>query len=148
MATLNFDATQVEPSAAKEPLPAGRYLAAIQASTMKPTKTGVGQYLELEYQVLDGPAKGRRLWSRHNLVHPNEQTVLIARGELSAICRAVQVLAPRDSAELHDKPLLLTVIRRKRDTGELSNEVTAWGAREAMPSAAQSGPTTPAWMRR
>jgi hypothetical protein len=32
MATLNFDATQVEPSAGRDPLPAGKYVAAIMAS--------------------------------------------------------------------------------------------------------------------
>ena len=31
---------------------------------MKPTKNGTGQYLECEYQVLDGEHKGRKLFPR------------------------------------------------------------------------------------
>ena len=38
MANLNgFDANQVEPTASFDPIPAGKYLAAITESEMKPT---------------------------------------------------------------------------------------------------------------
>lgn len=156
MATLNFDANQVEPSAGREPLPAGKYLVAIVASQMKPTKNGAGQYLEIEYQVLDGEAKGRKAWSRHNLHHPNQQTVQIARGELSAICRAVGVMQPKDSAELHNLPLTITVkVKARDDNGEPTNEVTAWAKKDAASGAPQqvgasgaSTPSTPPWLRR
>ena len=45
MATLNFDANQVEPTSGKDPIPAGKYVASISASEMKPTKNGNGQYV-------------------------------------------------------------------------------------------------------
>ncbi len=156
MATLNFDATQVEPSSGKDPLPAGKYLAAIVASQMKPTKNGAGQYLELEYQVLEGEHKGRKAWSRHNLHHTNQQTVQIARGELSAICRAIAVMTPKDSAELHNLPLTITVkVKPRDDNGEPTNEVMAWARKDAVTGVPQqvgaSGsttPSTPPWLRR
>ncbi|GDY13124.1 hypothetical protein LBMAG53_20020 [Planctomycetota bacterium] len=160
MAILNFDASTVEPSAGKDPLPAGKYVAAISASEMKPTKSGTGQYLEIEYQVVDGEYKGRKVWSRHNLQHPNATAVQIARGELSAICRAVGVMAPKDSAELHNLPLTVTVkVQKRQDNGELANEVTAWAKKEAAsgapqqhsggsPAAASGAPATPPWLRR
>ena len=154
MATLNFDANQVEPSSGKDPIPAGKYAAAISASEMKPTKNGSGQYLELEYQVLDGEHKGRKVWSRHNLQHPNVQTVQIARGELSSICRAVGVMAPKDSAELHNLPMTVTVKLKKRDdNGEMTNEVTAWAKKDAAAGVPQQagavgGAATPPWLRK
>ncbi len=152
MATLSFDASQVEPSFGKDPLPAGSYVAAITASQMKPTKNGAGQFLELEYQVLDGPSRNRKLWSRHNLQHTNAQAVQIARGELSAICRAVGVLTPKDSAELHNLPLTITVRCKKRqDTGELANEIAGWAKKEGTgttPTQPGQAPTIPSWMRR
>ena len=104
MATLNFDANQVEPSAGRDPVPAGKYVAAIVESELKPTKSGNGQFLECCYQILEGEHKGRKLWSRHTLHHSSAQTVQIARGELSAICRAVGIMTPKDSAELHNLP--------------------------------------------
>src|SRR5262245_3054907 len=101
--TLNgFNANDVDPNFAFEAIPAGKYLAVITESEMKPTKAGVGQYLQFTFQVLEGEYKGRLVWSRLNLDNPNATTVKIARAELSAICRAIGVPAPKDSAELHN----------------------------------------------
>lgn len=152
MADLNgFDATNVEPNAGFDPIPAGKYLAAITASEMKPTKNGKGEYLELEMEVLEGPFKGRKLWDRLTLRHPNEKTVQIAKGTLSSICRAVGVMAPRDSVELHNLPLVASVGCKKReDNGEITNTVKGYakrdGAAPARPAPAATG-SAPPWKR-
>jgi hypothetical protein len=53
MANLNgFNANQVEPATDFEPIPAGKYVAVVTASEMKPTKNGNGSYLELTFQVI------------------------------------------------------------------------------------------------
>ena len=150
MANLRgFDATQVEPSTTFDPIPAGKYLAAIIESNMKPTKSGKGQYLELTFQILEGDFKGRKVWARLNLDNPNAQTVKIARGELSAICRAVGVMAPNDSTDLHNLPVVIGVRCKKRqDTGEITNEVRGFAKREAASGKPQQAQTdTPPWMR-
>ena len=150
MANLRgFDATQVEPSTTFDPIPAGKYLAAIIESNMKPTKSGKGQYLELTFQILEGDFKGRKVWARLNLDNPNAQTVKIARGELSAICRAVGVMAPNDSTDLHNLPVIIGVRCKKRqDTGEITNEVRGFAKREAASGKPQQAQTdTPPWMR-
>ena len=55
MANLNgFDAREVEPQAAFEPIPADKYLVVISASEMKTTKAGDGSYLELTFQIIEG----------------------------------------------------------------------------------------------
>ena len=129
MATLNnFDANQVDPSVALDPLPAGKYLAVISESELKPTKTGGGKYLQLTFQIIDGEFKGRLVWARLNLENKSEMTVKIARGELSAICRAVGVMAPKDSVELHNIPLEINVGLKKRDdNGEFTNVIKGYG---------------------
>ena len=144
-----FDANQVEPSTVFDPIPAGKYLAAIIESSMKPTKSGKGQYLELTFQILEGDFKGRKVWARLNLDNPNAQTVKIARGELSAICRAVGVMAPNDSTDLHNLPVIIGVRCKKRqDTGEITNEVRGFAKREAASGKPQQAQTdTPPWMR-
>lgn len=150
MTTLNFDANQVDPHVGFEPIPNGKYLAIITASEMKPTKNGAGRLLQCEYQIIDGPYKGRKLWSRHNLEHANAQTVAIARSELSAICRAVGVMTPRDSAELHNLPLTITVkVKAREDNGEPSNEISGWAKKEsAQGKPVQATTSTPPWARR
>ena len=136
MANLNgFNAATVEPSQDFDPIPAGKYLAVITDSERKPTKSGTGQYLQLSLQILEGPYKGRYVWARLNLHNPNPTTVQIARQELSAICRAVGVMQPTDSVELHNIPLIITVkLKKREDTGELTNEVRSYAKREAAAS--------------
>ncbi len=157
MANLaGFDANRVEPSTDYDPLPAGKYLAVITDSEMKPTKAGTGSYLQLTFEIIDGPHKGRKVWARLNLVNNNETTVKIAQAELSALCRAVGVLAPNDSVELHNLPLVVTVKCKKRtDTDEISNEVKGYAKKEtpqpqppatpALPAPSANG--TPPWRR-
>lgn len=151
MAHLNgFNANQVEPQDF-EPIPAGKYLATITESEMKPTKDGKGQYLQLTFQVLDGPAKGRCVWARLNLQNANPVTVQIAKQELSAICRAVGVMTPSDSVELHNIPLVITIkLKKRQDTGEMTNEVKGYAKREAAATSgqpAQATNPTPPWRR-
>jgi hypothetical protein len=136
----NFDANEVDPSVALEPIPAGRYAAVITDSEFKPTKSGAGRYLQFTLQILDGEHKGRLVWARLNLENPNATTVKIARGELSAICRAVGVMQPRDSIELHNIPLEITVGLKKRDdNGEFTNVIKGYARKGAV----LSGPTAP-----
>ena len=109
--------------------------------------------MQLTFEVLDGPHKGRLLWARLNLDNPNATAVQIARAELSAICRAVGVMAPKDSAELHNLPLRITVRCKKRtDTEEITNEISGYAKKESVPaspaaSAGANGDSTPPWQR-
>ncbi len=151
MAQLDFNANNVEPATAYEPLPANKYLVEISASEMKQTKTGNGSYLELEFTVLDGDCRGRKVWDRLCLTHPNDLTQKIARGKLSAICRAVGVMQPRDSVELHNLPLVVTVkCKTRKDTGEITNEIKGYAKRESAAGQPQQAPVndnTPVWHR-
>lgn len=145
-----FDANQVEPAGDFDPIPAGKYAAVITDSEMKPTKAGTGTLLLLTFMVIEGQYKNRLLWTRLNLENPNATAVKIARGELSAICRAVGVLAPNDSVELHNLPLVIHVRCKKRaDTGELTNEIKGYSKQESPPptAAAAAANTTPPWKR-
>jgi len=152
MANLNgFNAHEVEPTSNFEPLPAGKYLAAITDSEMKATKAGDGSYLQLEFTVLEGAYKGRRAWDRLCINHPNDMTQKIARGSLSAICRAVGVMQPKDSVELHNIPLIITVkLKKREDTGEMTNEIKGYEGKAAAAGRPQQAPTTdttPPWKR-
>lgn len=150
MANLSgFNANTVDPAVNFEPVPASKYLAIITASEMKDTKAGTGQFLELTFQIVDGVFKGRNLWARLNLDNPNETAVKIAQAELSAICHAVGVMQPKDSVELQNLPMIITVKCKKRDdTGEITNEIKGYAKKEAalgQPQQAQK--QTAPWMR-
>lgn len=108
----NFDASVVEPNVDFEALPESLYEVMVVASEKKPNKAQTGHYLELKLQVVSGEFEGRNLWDRLNLDNPSEMAVKIARGTLSSICRAVGVLKPKDSVELHNLPFEAKVVQR------------------------------------
>jgi hypothetical protein len=88
----SFDATSVEPTTAQELLPAGKYRAQIVESEMRVTKNGMGQFLWLMLDILEGEQKGRKIFDQLNLVNPNPTTVEIAQPR----CR--RSATPRPSA--------------------------------------------------
>jgi hypothetical protein len=148
-----FDANNVEPSAPIEVLPPGKYPAQIVNSEMRETKTG-GQMLWLEMEIVDGTAKGRKLWDRLNLVNSNTQAVEIAQRTLSAICHAAGKLQVSDSEELHFKQMLVTV--KVKPAGpdkqgvhrEAQNEIGGYAALGSAPvvqpvAAARPAPVAP-----
>lgn len=133
----NFNAAEVEPNVGFDPIPAGEYDAVIVSSAKEPTKSGNGSFLKLELQILTGQFQNRKLWDRLNLDNPNQKAVQIARGTLSAICRAVGVLTPKDSSELHNKPLKIKVaIEKSEEFGDRNAIKSYAGKASAAPVAA------------
>jgi len=109
MADLSgFDATKV-PESEFEAIPAGEYRAVLIESNKKPTKAGNGFLLEVKLQILDGPYKNRTLFDRFNLWNASQQAKEIAAQQFAKVCKAVNVPTPKDSSELHMKPLLVKV---------------------------------------
>jgi hypothetical protein len=142
MANLNnFDANTVESASDFDPIPAGKYIAVITNSEMKATKDGNGNYLELTFQIIEGEYKGQNLWARLCLENKNELTVKIARSQLSAICKAVGIMTPKDSVELHNLPLVINVkLKKRKDNGEMANEIKGYSKRETPSSQAAGAP--------
>jgi hypothetical protein len=152
MANLSgFDATQVPDQQDFSALPAGQYVVIATASEEKVTKAGTGKYLQITFEVMDGTHKGRKLWARLNLWNPNQTAVDIAQRELKGICMAVGVPRPNDSAELHNKPMLITVDVELDDRRRESNVIKKYeplnGAAPAAPAAPPAGaPAAPGSM--
>lgn len=139
-----YDANKHEPMGDFTPIPAGDYVAMAVGSDTKDNSKGTGQYLRFDFEVLEGEYKGRRLFSILNLWNPSSMAVQIAQSELSSICRAAGVMTPRDSAELHDRPMILTVVIEERDDkpGTFSNKIKGYGPREAAGQQSLPPPTT------
>lgn len=132
MQDLNFDARTVEPNEPFDAIPAGEYDVVIVSSSIEPTKSGTGRFLKLELQILGGQFQNRKLWDRLNIWNQNAQAVQIAKGTLSAICRAVNVMAPRNSEELHNKPLRCrVVVEDGQNPGEKWNAIKGYKSRHS-----------------
>ena|SRR6516165_726871 len=103
-----FDATGVSTDDFP-PLPSGAYVVRMIDSDLRVTKDGNGKYLRAVLQVIDGEYAERKIFDNINLENQNETAVEIGHRRLSQICHAVNMLQVRDSAELHDKPMLVDV---------------------------------------
>jgi hypothetical protein len=99
-----YNAADYEPADEFKPIPEGTYRAIITASDYEENKKKTGSFLKLTIQILDNPYNGRTVFDRLNLDNPNEVAVDIAKRQLSAVCRAVGKMTPKDSAELHNIP--------------------------------------------
>lgn len=150
MARLNdaFDATGIDPAVAYEILPAGKYRAQIVESEMRLTRNGMGQYLWLMLDILEGPQQGRKVFDQLNLVNSNPTTVEIAQRTLSAICHATGKMQVNDSEELHLIPMTIQVmVKPPRDGYGEKNAIRYLVPDGVAPSAAprpSTAPTPPA----
>jgi hypothetical protein len=150
MDLTGFDANAVDPAESREPVPAGWYKVVIASSEEKPTKAQTGSYLNLQMQIVDGEHAGRSVYDLLNLNNPNQTAVEIAQRTLSSICRATGVMTPRQSDDLHDKPMMVKVSVKPASNGyDARNEVKEYAPCEkgAASTASAGGKATPPWKR-
>jgi len=95
----------------QDTIPHGRYDARITKSQFSPVATG---RLDLDFEVIGGEHDGHVIVKQLHLHSSNVNTQRQARAELSRICLAVGVMAPKDSSELHDIPMVIHVGADKR----------------------------------
>ena len=114
------------------------------AKIWRVTKNGMGKYLWLMLDILEGPQQGRKVFDQLNLVNANPTTVEIAQRTLSAICHATGKLQVNDSEELHLIPMTIQVgVKPPKDGYGERNTI-----RYLVPEApAQSNPPKPAAMQ-
>ena len=153
MPQLNFNAAQVQPQKAFEPVPNNWYNVVIDESDIKPTNSGTGAYLALRMNIIDGDYANQKLFCRLNIQNENEKTVEIAYQQLSAICHATNTIQVNDSTELHNKPFQVKVIVKPPSTNpktgaqyDASNEFKGFKACEGVGAATGStGGDGPSW---
>jgi len=143
MAALNFDATTITPTSNFDAIPAGTYEAVISDSESKPMKSGNGMGFNFTFEIISGENKGRKVFVWITYEHrtsPDAQR--IGREQLSSICRAVGVTQLSDTAQLHNRPLLITVAIDRNDATR--NVVKKYAAKNATAPVASAPAATAA----
>lgn len=127
-------------------IPKGEYTAILIKSELKSTKDGRGSRLNLDFQILSGEFQNKHVFESLNIyLRRNEfntlaeweaalkaddrtlQAVTIARGQLSELCRAVNVINPQDSSELQHRPVIIKVgIQEANADFPAKNKITAY----------------------
>lgn len=167
MVALNFNAAEHEPMQERGIIPPGEYVAVIVDTEVKASNSGNGDYLNVEFDIIDGQFQGRKTWTILNLWNANETARKIAHQELRSICDAIGIAGANDSSELHGRPMTLVIEveddnrdkhlaadeRRKRNTVKgykpangASAPRAAYSAPTAAPAQQQAAPVPP-WKR-
>ena len=112
-----------------EVIPSGDYPAIITEMEEKPTKDGTGMRLNLKVQIIDGKYQNRTLYDGLNTVNKSAVAQQIGRQQLKSICVALNNPSPKDSSELLNKALMVTVKIGKDMDGNPRSEVKGYKAR-------------------
>lgn len=130
-----FDPKTQEPAGGDyQPVEAGRYTLAVVKSERKKAKSGKGEYISCEMEILDGKYKGRKVFEIFNILHTDDQTQEIGRGRLSALFRATGVMDPDVMADIYNAPFEANVGVKMQTGGEYagtaSNYIKTFIAKE------------------
>jgi hypothetical protein len=121
MPIIDFDAVELTEFAPRtfEALPRGDYTAMITDSVLKDTKSGLGQYIALTIEIIDGSYSGRKIWDNLNVKNPNPTAENIAKAGLTRYFQSCgqDLEKGADTTALYNIPFKLTLgIDRKDET--------------------------------
>lgn len=88
-------------------------VAIIVTSEVQPVGPMGDQDLLLVFEIIRGPSRGQRILQRVHLWSHDERLRIKGRVALSTLCRALGVPQPADSTELHGKPVILRLTRKR-----------------------------------
>ena len=129
MAQLKFNAAEVD-TTSRDAIPSGTYYEAVVTdSETRATKNGNGMGINLTFEILSDPAKGRKVFAWINYENQNAKAQQIGREELASLCKAVGVTELEDTVQLHNLPLVITVGVDRNDPTK--NVVRAYKAKAA-----------------
>lgn len=140
-----FDANQI-PEPSFDPLPAGDYMVWGTESDIKTDQNGT-QKLEITSEVIEPQQyKERKIWDSFTLESPsNPDWAETGRKVCATLCRAVGVMAPRDSDELLGIPYWVRLVVEPWNDGSLHNKVVArWSTSSQAPPQKKSKGAPPA----
>ncbi len=143
----NFNANEHEDMVDFDILPQGWYMVAITKDEQRDCKDGQSKGLNLEMTVLDGNFKGRKVFNWLNLWHVKQKVKAISEREFATICRAVNIINPRNSEQLQNVPFGIELKHKKSSySGEMEAIIKAYCSEKEFTSKASTNPapTAPA----
>jgi hypothetical protein len=109
----------------------GDYIIEIIESDYVANARGNGMDAKFQCQVLGGAYAGRSFYINLNLEHENQQAQDIAQRDFALLRRAVGVMAPQSTLELHYIDFKVRIgVKPRQDTGVMENLVTQYVMRD------------------
>ena len=121
---MGYKADKKKAASSFDPIPAGEYTLVVTRAK-KETDNNDNDFLNMEYSVTSGKYKGRKIWERLYLEHPNEKAAEIAEQKLQQLMFATQVTelpSKWKAAKLIGKPFLGRVSIEVDKTGKYGDK--------------------------
>lgn len=134
-----------EPSTGFDLLPDDTYTLEIVESSYDANQDGDGMSLSLKAQVIGGDYDQRSYYIWMDLEHDDEKRQERGQRDFAALRRAVGVLNPQDTEELHFKPFQVKIGRyTSKKTGKTNNTVKEYifDRSDVAPTAPQRTPAS------
>ena len=93
-------------------LPSGDYKALSVKSDYVNNSSGTGKIAKYEFDVIEGPFAGRKIFSNFNLVHNSEQAQEIGRSQFDQFRKACGHGPVQDTADLENKIVVIRMLAR------------------------------------
>lgn len=101
-------------------LPQGTYAALVTGVEKKSTKSGTGEYYQVEFTITTQGATGRKVWDNFNTKNDNSQAVAIGLSKLKSLAIAAGItesqLSSFDPTMLANKEVKVLTTIKKDDT--------------------------------
>lgn len=113
----HFNASQTEEVQEFDLIPAGEYPAIAIESEIKQHDSGA-QSLLITFQIVAGKYQNRKVWLRQNWLKKDRTPNAIGQRFLGDLCRSVGVMNPKDTCELHGRPVSIKLACKKEKDQE------------------------------
>ena len=145
MAFIDFNSSAIPEDTGPEPLPAGDYCIYIESSDIRTEDDGTQKLSMVAKVIQPEQYAGRTLFPSFTMYSANADHVKTGQRLLALVCKAVGVIHPRDSVELHDKPFFTRVVPKSASNGKVySNLQTFWSTASQAPPMPKTAPKPPA----
>lgn len=121
---MGYKADKKKAASSFDPIPAGEYTLVITRAK-KETDANGNKFLNMEYSVTKGKYKGRKIWERLYLEHPNEKAAEIAEQKLQQLMFATHITelpSKWKAAKLIGKPFIGRVAIEVDKTGKYGDK--------------------------
>jgi len=133
-----FDPNSVEPADDFDVLPPGKYPVLIESADGRPTKNGQGFGVNLQFSILDGQFKGRKLFKWINIQHTSQKAQEIGQREFSALGKAIGLISITNTNQLLGKAVIAHVKVKDNDNDIRTFSSTLRGLTSTLAEQSQS----------
>jgi len=141
-----IDPNTIAPQDDFSAVPPGTYPVLVESAEIQQNKKGDGHFIKLVLGILDGQQRGRKIFDRIMIQHPDQTCLAIGMKAFGALGRAIGASTLTDTSQLLNQVVAVQVRVKNDSTYGPQNEVQKYlPPGEAQPQTGDAGLPQPAY---